>query len=114
MPFIHTITTKKLTNEQKEELKTEFGRIIEDIPGKSEDWLMLAFSDGVEMYFRGDGDGDAAFIDVKIFGTAPSEAYEAMTRDVCALIEGRLGIPADRVYVKYEEADKWGWNGANF
>ena len=33
---------------------------------------------------------------------------------VCALIEAECGIPASRVYVKYTEYDKWGWNGSNF
>ena len=33
---------------------------------------------------------------------------------VCGIYETELRIPKDRVYVKYEESDKWGWNGTNF
>ncbi len=53
-------------------------------------------------------------VEIKIFGTAPRSAYDAMTRDVCAILERELGVPGDRIYVKYEECDKWGWNGSNF
>ena len=37
-----------------------------------------------------------------------------MTAAVCELIEKECGIPSDRVYIKYTEYDKWGWNGSNF
>ncbi len=114
MPFINTITTKKITDSDRDIIKAELGKIIAEIPGKSEQWLMLAFKDEVKMYFRGDDSLDSAYVEVSIFGSAPSKAYDRVTAKICELYESKLGIPSDRVYVKYEESNRWGWNGSNF
>lgn len=114
MPFIHTLTTKKITDDVRKELKTEYGKIIAEIPGKSEKWLMLAFTDETKMYFHGDDSDDCAYIEVNIFGGASDDAYDRLTARICVLISDKLNVPADRIYVKYEEAEHWGWNGANF
>ena len=104
MPYINTTTTKKLDKSVRDEIKAELGQIIAEIPGKTENWLMVGFCEGAAMYFRGDDSADSAYAD----------AYERMTARICDLFEKKLGISPDRVYVKYEEAEHWGWNGANF
>ena len=114
MPFISTVTTKTIDKETRELLKSELGKIIEDLPGKTERWLMLSFEDNIPMYFKGDDSSDTAYIEVKIFGSAPDSAYDKFTADICALYESKLGISSDRIYVKYEECERWGWNGSNF
>lgn len=114
MPYINTVTTRKISDSERNEIKAELGKIISLFPGKSEDWLMLSFSDDVKMYFRGDDGADTAFVEVKIFGKSTKEAYENVTAAICELYEEKLGIPSERIYVKYEECDKWGWNGSNF
>jgi hypothetical protein len=37
-----------------------------------------------------------------------------MTAALCKIYEHELGIPKDRIYVTYQEAEHWGWNGGNF
>ena len=51
MPFINTTVTCRIDDNKRETLKTLLGEAIALIPGKSEKFLMLAFSDGVKMYF---------------------------------------------------------------
>ena len=114
MPYINTTTTKTLDKATRDEIKTALGQIIAEIPGKTENWLMLGFSEGVPMYFRGDDSADSAYVEVSILGRADVDAYERITARICELFESKLGISPDRVYVKYEEAEYWGWNGANF
>ena len=114
MPYINTTTTKKLDKSAREEIKRELGHIIAEIPGKSENWLMVGFSDEVPMYFRGDDSTDCAFFEVSILGSATDDAYDRLTSRICELCETKLGISPDRVYIKYEETGHWGWNGANF
>ena len=114
MPFIHTITTKKINESDRETLKKELGQIIGEIPGKSERWLMLGFSDETKMYFHGDDSADTAYIEVSIYGGASDDAYDCLTEKICELFGRVLGIPSDRIYIKYEEAEHWGWNGSNF
>ena len=49
-----------------------------------------------------------------MFGSIPDSCLDEMTRSVCDIYEEELRIPKDRIYVKYEGCDKWGWNGGNF
>lgn len=114
MPFIDSKVNVKITVEQEKELKTKLGKAIELIPGKSENWLMLAFEDECNMYFQGDNSCKMAYVDVKVFGAENKAAFADMTGAVCDIFEDVLGIAPDKVYVKYEAVTNWGWNGANF
>lgn len=114
MPFINTLTSAPLPEDKEKRIAAAYGRAIENFPGKTEDWLMLNFASDAHIRFRGDDSEPSAMVEIKIFGKAPRSAYDAMTRDVCAILERELGVPGDRIYVKYEECDKWGWNGSNF
>ena len=114
MPYIGTVTTKNITEEKREKLKSLLGEAIELIPGKSERYLMLSFNDNIKMYFAGSDSADTAFIEVKIFGSAKKEDYDALTKRITEIYESELSIQPDRIYIKYEECYNWGWNGANF
>jgi len=37
-----------------------------------------------------------------------------MTEAICSILNEELGIPGDKVYVKYLGTNNWGWNGSNF
>lgn len=114
MPYIGTKTTVNITKEQRTEIKKKLGEAIALIPGKSENWLMLGFEDNVKMYFKGDDTKDTAFVEVKIFGNASASVYNALTSKITDILNSCLGISPDRIYIKYEEAEYWGWNGNNF
>ncbi|MBQ3602642.1 MAG: hypothetical protein IJA02_02235 [Clostridia bacterium] len=113
MPYISTKTNITVSKEQEIALKTAFGKAIELVPGKSERWLMLDFSDNRRLWFVGD-DAPAAMLEVEIFGAASASAYDALTAELTDKVSETLGIPASRIYVKYEEIGNWGWNGSNF
>ncbi|WP_133014818.1 phenylpyruvate tautomerase MIF-related protein [Clostridium cuniculi] len=114
MPFINSKITTKLTKEKKDLIKSELGKIITNIPGKSENYLMIGFEDEYSLYFRGEELQYGAFVEVKIFGKADKKYLEMITKDICNLYEKELNIPQDCIYVKYEEVDNWGFNGFNF
>lgn len=114
MPFINSKVNVPITKEQEITIKTKLGKAISLIPGKSEAWLMVGFEDEAKLYFKGDGDCKIAFIEVKIFGKASSQAYDKLTKEICNIYEEVLGISQDKIYVKYEEVSNWGWNGNNF
>lgn len=114
MPFINTTVTCRIDDSKRETLKTLLGEAIALIPGKSEKFLMLAFSDSTKMYFSGNDSSDTAFIEVKVFGTVKKEDYDALTARLTEIYNSVLSIPKDRIYIKYEECFNWGWNGANF
>ena len=113
MPFINAKVTVKMSEEKKESIKKKLGEVISLVPGKSEHWLMVGFEDSYDLYFQGNKNAESAFIEVKLFGGAPSNVYNKMTGVLCGIFEEELGIPSNRIYVKYEEVAEWGWNGNN-
>lgn len=114
MPCIEVKTSVKATKEQKNQLKSRLGQDIRTIPGKSEAWLMVVIQDGLDVYFKGDGDAPAAFIEVKIYGHASPEVFDALTGKITDAVHDVFAIDPGRVYVKYEEVENWGFNGSNF
>ena len=112
MPFINTKTNVSISKEQETAHKTEFGKAISLI-GKSEAWLMLSFEGGSSLWFKG-SDAPAAIAEVKLYGRASSSAYNALTGKLTEIISNILGVPAGRIYVKYEEVENWGLGGSNF
>lgn len=113
MPFVNTNTNVKISDSQREALKSELGRAISNL-GKSENWLMLSFEDECDMYFKGDSSSPMAFVDISVFGKSTDEACEAMTKDLCKVYNDILGISPENLYVKYSGSNQWGWNNMNF
>ena len=114
MPFIETKTNVTVTKEAETKIKEALGKAISIIPGKSESWLMVAIEGDVPMYFRGDDSAPIAFVDVKTFGSASSDAYNRMTAELTKVYGDILGVSADHMYIRYYGSSDWGWNGSNF
>lgn len=114
MPYIELKTTAALSEEKCNAVKCAFGKAIECFPGKNENWLMVTVDDGCKMWFRGDNDGHSALVDVCLLGKVDKLGAEKMTDAICTVLENELGIPSDRVYVKYSGYENWGWNHGNF
>ena len=112
MPFINSKVTVKISPEKEESIKKKFGQAVA-ILGKSEGWLMVGFEDEYTLYFKGDKCEKAAFVDVKLFGSASSQAYDQLTGEICRIYEEELGIPAANIYISYQGTSDWGWNGGN-
>lgn len=114
MPYIRTTVSNSISDQARDNIKTKLGQAIALIPGKSEAWLMLAFEDNINMYFKGDGTDDYAYVEVSLFGTTSDAAYDRLTAAISEIINEELGIDRANIYIKYEEAEHWGWNGVNF
>ncbi|KHD35940.1 hypothetical protein NL50_11750 [Clostridium acetobutylicum] len=114
MPFINSTVTVKLDKEKESTLKTELGKIIELLPGKSEDWLMVGFKDNYPLYFKGEKKDKAAFIEVKIFGSADKASKNKLVSEISSLMENELSIPKDCIYITVDEVSNWAWNGSLF
>lgn len=114
MPFIDLKTSAKIDESTEALLREKFGKIITLIPGKSEAWLMVSFTDRNRMAFRGNADADTAMVSVDLLGGATDKSYDDMTRAICKTVNEILGVPMDRIYVKYSEYLHWGFAGENF
>lgn len=113
MPFINSKVSVKMTEQEKDTIKTKLGQALSTL-GKSEAWLMVGFEDEYCLYFKGQKAPKIAMVEVSLFGKAGAAAYDQFTSQVCTIFGEVLGIPADQIYVKYEEVSHWGWNGSNF
>lgn len=114
MPMMDTSVSVPLSAEAEERLKKEFGKAISLLPGKSEQWLMVRFEEKARLWFQGDNQQPAAFVEVKVFGSLDPAACDKLTARITEILEKELSIPPKRIYVKYEPVSVWGWNGANF
>lgn len=114
MPFINSKVSVAMSQEKKDAVKAKLGQAITLVPGKSENWLMVGFEDSYDLYFQGNQDGPTAFVEVKVYGGASPDVFSKLTGEICDIYQEELGIPKNRIYVKYEEVENWGWNGSNF
>lgn len=112
MPYIKTTTNTPIPEETRAQIKTQLGRDA-SILGKTEGWLMVDFCERSALYFQGT-DEPAALVSIDLYGASGAAAYDRMTAAITRLLGDKLGIPADRVFVKYQEYAHWGWNGHNF
>ena len=113
MPFIDSKLTLKVSEEKKETIKSRLGQAI-SIIGKPESFLMVGFEDEYDLYMAGKKLEKGAYVAVRLFGNASSDAYDQMTAAICGIYEEELGIPSNNVYVSYIGTSDWGWSGRNF
>ena len=113
MPYINLTTAVSIPDTLAVSLKERLADAITLIRGKSEEWLMINLNGDAKMYFKG-LDTPSAMLEIAIFGSASDGEYRALTAECCSIAGELLGISPDRVYVKYTEHDRWGWNGINF
>ena len=113
MPLIDSKITMKITDEQKEDLKAAFGKLIATL-NKPEAYLMVGIEDAYDLWFGGKKLEKGAYVAVSLLGDAPKAAYEKLTSQICSLMEEKFGIPGKAVYVTYHPVSDWGWNGGNF
>ena len=113
MPFIHVRSTTPIPAKKEQEIIQNLGTTMPLI-GKSERWLMSQCEENCHLYFQGQNDQPIAFISVALLGSAGEENYAAMTGALTRIISEALSIAPDHIYVQYQEASTWGWNGSNF
>ncbi len=113
MPFIDCKVSKKLTDEQKESVKSALGKAITNMH-KTESYLMVGICDGYDLYFAGKKLGEGAFVDIRAFGKVNPADCDKMTAEVCRILKDSAGVDPSGVYVTYGGYENWGWNGGNF
>ena len=113
MPMIDAKFTVSVDDIKKEELKSEFGRLIATLH-KGEAYLMVGIQDGYDLWFGGKKLEKGAYVSVSLLGNAPSKDFATMTGQICEVYSKLLGIPGDAIYVTYHPISDWGWNGSNF
>jgi phenylpyruvate tautomerase PptA (4-oxalocrotonate tautomerase family) len=112
---VKTSVTRPAAAEVESLLLEISGRIARYL-GKPEAYVMTAFEGEVPMTFAGSTTEPVCYLELKSVGTFSPAKTQAISADLCALIEERLGVPAARTYIEFTGAEGhlWGWNGGTF
>lgn len=114
MPFITFKTNLTLTADQVEQLKSGFGKVIEFVPYKSEQSLMIDFHDQVNLYLKGDNRDSMAYLRIAVFGNPTHQGYAELSHIVTQLISQILHISPQHIYIQYEDIPSWAVAGMFF
>lgn len=114
MPFIEVKTNARADDAICEAVKSELGKAISLIPGKSEEWLMVNVSCGEKIWFAKEASGKCAMVKIAVYGKISDRDANRLTARVTQIVSENFDVEPDRIYVAYSEHDKWGWNGSDF
>ena len=110
MPLLSVSTSIEI-NEKNLFLKN-CSQFVSKLTNKPEQYVMIRLFDQIPIYLNMDK-SPSCFIDFKSIGSLnPPE----MSKEISIFIENQIGIPANRVYICFEDIDasNWSWNGKVF
>ena len=111
MPFIQINTSSKSVLEDNL-LQKEISKIVADLTGKPESYVMTMIQSNSKMTFAG-SDEPCCFIKLKSIGSLnPS----LMSKSLCELIASKTNIKSNRIYIEFIDikATHWGYNSSTF
>ena len=114
MPYLKIQTNLPLTKAAQRAILKHASELVSSELGKPEDYVMIALQPDTPMLFGG-SDDPVAFLELKSIGLDPRQT-KALCRALCGLVEQHLGIPGERVFVKFIDVahSMWGWKGDTF
>jgi phenylpyruvate tautomerase PptA (4-oxalocrotonate tautomerase family) len=83
--------------------------------GKPESYVMTSLESDVPMTFAGTFD-PVCYVEVKSIGSMSGTQTKAMSQDFCQILNEKLGVPANRIYIEFADAKgyMWGWDSRTF
>jgi phenylpyruvate tautomerase len=114
VPYLTIQTNLPLNKRAERAVMKNASALIAEQLGKPESFVMVALEPDTPMMFAG-SDDPVAFMELKSIGL-PTRQTKELCQALCQLVEGHLGIPRDRVYVKFinVKGSMWGWKGDTF
>ena len=111
MPFIQINTSSKSLVDN-DSLQTEISRMIADLTGKPETYVMTMIQSNSQMTFAG-SDEPCCFIKLKSIGSLKPSS---MSKSLCELITSKTNIKTNRIYIEFIDvkASNWGFNSSTF
>tara|TARA_Y100001968_G_scaffold323856_1_gene362214 strand:- start:316 stop:654 length:339 start_codon:yes stop_codon:yes gene_type:complete len=111
MPFIQINTSAKSVVEN-DSLQKEISRVVAELTGKPESYVMTMIESGTQMTFAG-SDEPCCFIKLKSIGSLKPSP---MSKYLCELIASKTNIKKNRIYIEFEDVkpSNWGFNSSTF
>tara|TARA_Y100001968_G_scaffold111627_1_gene101131 strand:- start:290 stop:628 length:339 start_codon:yes stop_codon:yes gene_type:complete len=111
MPFIQVNTSSKSIVDN-DLIQKEISKLVADLTGKPEDYVMTMIQSNSDMTFSG-SDDPCCFIKLKSIGSLnPS----SMSKSLCELITSKTNIRKNRIYIEFSDVrgSHWGFNSSTF
>lgn len=112
MPYLKIQTTEELLH--ADQLTGKASRLIAEILGKPEKYVMVTLEETAQMIFGGSSE-PSVFCELKSIGLPGTQTKE-ISEKLCSFIAEETGVPIDRIYIEFANAERhmWGWNGSTF
>ena len=110
MPLLNISTNKEIKNEQMFLAKSSI--FISSLLNKPENFVMVKFSDSLQMLFAGTSE-PCCFIEIKSIGSIDPPK---MSKPICEFFSNELSISIERIYIFFQNVDSgmWAWNSRTF
>lgn len=114
MPYVAIKTNREIEPAARDDLLTATSARVAEELGKPEKFVMVCLESGCAMRFGG-SDAPLAYLEFKSIGLPETRTAE-LSAVLAELMDTHLGIPKERVYVEFADAQRhmWGYNGATF
>ncbi|HEY5583174.1 MAG TPA: phenylpyruvate tautomerase MIF-related protein [Ruminiclostridium sp.] len=112
MPYIDVNISIKLSDHEKDVLKTKLGELISIIPGKTESGLMIGINDGYTMYFSGQKKEKVAYLNIKLYKQAEYEYKNELSKKIFEFFEKEYDITGYNLYMNFDEYSSWATRGS--
>ncbi len=101
-------------DQEKTDLLKAASAATADMLGKPEAYVMVLVQAGQAMQFA-DSSTHCAYLELKSIGL-PGDQTSVFSTRLCTLIEEMLGVPANRIYIEFQDAPRhlWGWDKRTF
>ncbi|WP_320170017.1 phenylpyruvate tautomerase MIF-related protein [Maridesulfovibrio sp.] len=113
MPYIGVETNLDLGG-GAEEFVADLSKLVAEILGKPESYVMVAVHDKLHMSFGGSSK-PTAMLALKSLGLESAQCA-GLSASLCGFMTEKIGIPADRIYIEFSDHDRsmFGWNSGTF
>ena len=93
-------------------LQKEISRMVADLTGKPENYVMTLIQSDSQMTFAG-SDEPCCFIKLQSIGSIKPSS---MSKSFCELIASKTNIKPNRIYIEFVDvkASNWGFNSSTF
>lgn len=114
MPYLKIQTNLPLTEKAEQGILKSASLLVARELEKPEEFVMVALQPDTPMLFAG-SDAPVAFLELKSIALPPAKT-KPLSHALCSLIKEHLGIPMERIYVKFIDVkhSMWGWKGDTF
>ena len=114
MPLLKIDTNVLIETEAKHVLLAKASKLVAEILGKPESYVMVKLENNPDMMFAGNTT-PLVYAELKSIGL-PETKTKDFSACLASLFAEELQVDAQRVYIEFANAERhmWGWNGSTF